>query len=115
MQIIRGTTPTITVNVRSNINLSLVDEVWLYIYQQGNIVIDKQKSAQEVSIDQVNKKITTMLTQEDTLALKADVGALFQVRLLLSDSNHTALASLASNVVIKEIYKGGEIGGSTNE
>ena len=109
MQIIRGTTPTITVNVRSNINLDSVTDIWVYFYQSGSVVIDKQLS--DVAIDTTNKRITFGLTQEETLALKADTGALFQIRILLSDN--TALATLAANVAIKEIYKGGIIGSST--
>lgn len=107
MQIIRGTTPTIIINVRSNIDLSQVSDIWVYIYQQGSLVIDKQLT--DVTIDSENKKITLALSQADTLALSSDFGALFQVRLLLSGG--TALATVATNVVVKEVYKNGIIGG----
>lgn len=107
MQIIRGTTPTITINVRSDIDLSQVTDIWVYIYQQNEIVIDKQLA--DVQIDAENKKITVSLSQEDTLSLNAGVGALFQIRLLLSGG--ISLATLAANVAIKEVYKGGIIGG----
>ena len=113
MQILRGTTPTITANVRSNIDLSNITHIWVYIYQQGNIVIDKEVIGSEVEIDDTDKTIKVTLSQEDTLSLKADIGALFQIRLLLS--NDTALATPAVNVIIREVYKGGIIGGSTNE
>lgn len=113
MQILRGTTPTITANVRSNIDLSDITHVWVYIYQQGNIVIDKEVIDSEVDIDATNKTIKVTLSQEDTLSLKADTGALFQIRLLLSSG--LALATPAVNVTIREVYKGGIIGGSTNE
>ena len=106
MQIIRGTTPTITANVRSNIDLSQVDNVWVYIYQQGQVVIDKEDN--QVEIDDAAKKIKIILSQEDTLALRADVGALFQIRLLIGD---TAYATPAANLTVREIYKGGIIGG----
>ena len=107
MQIIRGTTPTITINVRSDIDLSQVADIWVYIYQQNEIVIDKQLA--DVQIDAENKKITVSLSQEDTLSLSAGVGALLQIRLLLSGG--IALATLAANVMIGEVYKGGIIGG----
>ena len=107
MQIIRGTTPTVTINVRSEIDLSQVTDIWVYIYQQNEIVIDKQLA--DVQIDAAARKITVSLSQEDTLSLKAGVGALFQVRLLLSGG--IAIATLATNVAIKEVYKGGIIGG----
>ena len=107
MQIIRGTTPTVTINVRSEIDLSQVTDIWVYIYQQNEIIIDKQLT--DVQIDAAARKITVNLSQEDTLNLKAGVGALFQVRLLLSGG--IALATLATNVMIAEVYKDGIIGG----
>lgn len=107
MKIIRGTSPTVIINVRSNIDLTYTDKVWVYIYQQGNLVVDREILGSSADIDKVNKKITLELTQQDTLALKADTGALLQVRLLLSTGK--ALATLASNIEIEEIYKGGVI------
>ena len=121
MQIIRGTTPTITANVRSSIDLDAVEEVWAYIYQQGRVVIDKKlsDSGTQITIDTDNKKITVELTQEDTLALRANTGAIFQMRLIMGD---TALATNSFNVMVREVYKDGIIGvpnqnngGSTNE
>lgn len=109
MQIIRGTTPTIIVNVRSDINLSQITNVWAYIYQQGNIIIDKQLT--DVTIDTINRKIIIPLSQENTLALKADTGALFQIRLFLL--NGTALATVATNIIVQEVYKNGVISGGT--
>lgn len=107
MQIIRGTTPTITANVRSSIDLSQVDDIWVYIYQQGSVVINKGIS--DVDIDTDLKTIKISLSQEETLSLKADTAAIFQIRLLLSSG--IALATLAANVAIREVYKGGVIGG----
>ena len=107
MQIIRGTSPTIIINVRSNLDLTHTSKVWVYIYQQGHLVVDREIAGGSTAIDTTNKKITLELTQQDTLALKANSGALFQVRLLLSSGK--ALATLASNVEIKEIYKEGII------
>ena len=112
MQIIRGTTPLITANVRSNIDLDAVEEVWAYIYQQGNIIIDKKLSDEQVAIDSETKKITIQLSQEDTLALHADTGAIFQMRLIMGD---TAFATNAFNVMIREVYKGGIIAAPNTE
>lgn len=119
MQIIRGTTPLITANVRSNIDLSAVNEVWAYIYQQGRVIIDKKLSDEQVVIDTDTRKITVQLTQEDTLALRADSGAIFQMRLVMGS---TALATNGFNIMVREVYKDGIIGipnqnngGSTNE
>lgn len=105
MQIIRGTTPIITANVKSDINLANVTQAWAYIYQQGEIVVDK--TGGQVVIDAQAKTIRISLTQAETLSLRADVGALFQIRLKLSSG--AAFASLAANIVIKEVYKGGVI------
>ena len=122
MQIIRGTTPLITANVRSSIDLSAVSEVWAYIYQQGRVIIDKKLSDNQVVIDTDYKTITVQLTQEDTLALRANTGAIFQMRLIMGNTAHTALATNGFNVMVREVYKDGIIeipnqnsGGSTNE
>lgn len=105
MQIIRGTTPTITVNVLSEIDLTTVTQVWLYISQQNKVKIDK--IIEDVTFDTEHRKISVLLSQEDTLALKADIDTLFQIRLLLEDD--TALATPASKVKVVEVYKGGVI------
>ena len=41
MQIIRGTTPTITINVKSELDFELITEIWLYIAQQNKVKVDK--------------------------------------------------------------------------
>lgn len=105
MQLIRGTTPTIIATVTSDVDLTEVAEVWLYLAQQNKIKVDKKLDS--VEIDAENKTMTITLSQEDTLALKAETDTLFQIRLLLNDS--TALATLASKVTVKEVYKGGII------
>lgn len=105
MQLIRGTTPTIIITVQTDIDLTQVAEVWIYLSQQNKVKVDKQ--LEDVSIDTENKTITVTLSQDDTLALKADIDTLFQIRLLLM--NGTALATLASKVTVKEVYKGGVI------
>jgi hypothetical protein len=104
MQIIRGTTPSIIAHVNSNINLGEISNIWVYIYQEGRVVIDKGRS--DVTINPDAKTIRVRLTQSETLSLKADVGALFQIRLIIG---YTAYASLAVNIAIKEVYKGGSI------
>lgn len=105
LQIIRGTTPTIEINVKSDIDLSTVDVIWIYISQQKQVKVDKQTS--DVSFDVQEKKIFVTLSQDDTLALKADVDTLFQIRILLT--NGTALATIASDVTVREVYKEGVI------
>lgn len=105
MQLIRGTTPTIIITVQTDIDLTQVAEVWIYISQQNKVKVDKQ--LEDVSIDAEHKTITVTLSQDDTLELKANTDALFQIRLLLM--NGTALATVASDIEVIEVYKGGVI------
>ena len=105
MQIIRGTTPTIEITITSELDLTTVTQVWVYIAQQNKVKIDKLIS--DVSFDPENSKISVLLSQDDTLGLKADIDTLFQIRLLLNDG--TALATNASKVKVIEVYKDGVI------
>lgn len=104
MQLIRGTTPTIEITVQTEIDLHQVAEVWIYISQQNKVKVDKQ--LEDVTFDYENRVMSITLSQDNTLALK-EGDALFQIRMLLMDG--TALATLASKVTVKEVYKGGVI------
>lgn len=104
MNFTRGTTPTIEIIVKNEIDFSQVIQVWVYISQMNKVKVDKEIT--DVTFDQPNNKMTVTLSQEDTLALKAGE-ALFQIRLLLQDE--TALATIASKITINEVYKGGII------
>ena len=104
MEIIRGTTPTIIINVRDNMDLSLIEEVWVYIYQNKKVKVDRTTDKVEVIADRM--RIAVTLTQEETLSLKKGE-AIFQVRLLMADG--TALASIGRDIDVKEIYKEGVI------
>ena len=105
MELIRGTTPTIVITVETQIDLDDVAAVWIYISQQNKVKVDKKLS--DVQFDTTLRTMTVTLSQDDTLALKADTDALFQIRLLMN--NGTALATLASKVAVREVYKGGVI------
>lgn len=108
MQLIRGTTPTITINVTNeDLDLSTVSQIWVYIAQQNKAKVNK--TIEDVTIDAENKTITLRLEQADTLALRAG-DCYFQIRMLLEDT--TALATIAQKLTVVEVYKGGEI---TNE
>lgn len=104
MQLIRGTTPTIIINVKNEIDLHQVAEVWIYISQQNKVKVDKQ--LEDTTFDYEERTMTVTLSQDDTLVLK-EGEALFQIRLLLMDG--TALATLASKVDVKPVYKQGVI------
>lgn len=104
MQLIRGTTPTIEMIVKTEIDLHQVAQVWVYISQQKKTKVDKVIT--DVAFDYEHRIMTVKLEQNDTLGLKAGE-ALFQVRLLLMDG--TALATIADEIEIEEVYKEGEI------
>ena len=104
MEIIRGTTPTIIISIQTEIDLSEVSAAWIYISQQNKVRVNKELS--DIEIDTDEKTITVILTQEETLNLKAGIETLFQIRLRLND---TALATTATKITVKEIYKEGII------
>lgn len=106
MEIIRGTTPTIIVNVLDDIDLSEVVSVWLYIVQKKTI-INREKP--DVIFDFENRTMSITFEQDDTLELK-EGEAKFQIRMLLDDgTKRTALATVAQDIEILEIYKEGII------
>lgn len=105
MELIRGTTPTIIITVQTELDLHQVSEVWIYISQQNKVKVDKKIT--DVTFDYENRTISLVLSQEDTLELKAGQDSIFQIRLLLLDG--TALATIGSKVTVREIYKGGVI------
>jgi hypothetical protein len=106
MQFIRGTTPSIDVTVKSELDLHLITQVWLTISQQnGKIKVEKDITDVE-TMDYDKKIIVFKLSQEDTLKFKSG-DATIQVRILLNDE--TALACLEEAVEIADINKEGVI------
>ena len=104
MKLIRGTTPTITINVKSDIDLNKIVAIWVYISQNKRVAVDKK--FEDVIIDANAHTIKVTLSQNDTLGLK-EGSAFFQIRLLMT--NGTALACVAKSISIIEVYKGGII------
>lgn len=104
MQLIRGTTPTIVINVKDDLDLSQVVEAWVYITQQNKVKVDKVTS--DIVVKPEEKQLTVLLSQDDTLNLK-EGEAIFQIRLLLEDG--TALATIGSDIEVYQVYKGGVI------
>lgn len=104
MELTRGTTPTITITIVDDIDLTQVIQVWVYISQQQSVKVDK--TMDDVVINSENKTIAVTLTQKDTLKLRA-ADAIFQIRMLLNDG--TALATTGGTITVNEVYKGGEI------
>lgn len=106
MKFIRGTTPSIDVTVKSELDLHLLTQVWLRISQQkGKVAVDKDIS-DIINIDYDKNLMIFKITQEETLSFKPG-DAEIQIRLLLSDG--TALACDAETVEIGDINKDGVI------
>lgn len=110
MQLIRGTTPTIVINVKTEIDLHNISEVWVYISQQNKVKVDKL--LKDVSFNYIDRQIIVTLSQEDTLSLKKG-DAIIQIRCLLN--NGEALANIAKSITVEEVYKGGVIEPESNE
>ena len=99
----RGTTPTIQVNL-SNVDFTNVSELWFTISQLGRVIINRELD--EVTIE--GTTITVTLTQEETLALRANANTRLQVRLLMNDG--CAMATPITKLDVNGILKDGVIG-----
>ena len=106
--IIRGTTPTLTFNVKNEqMDLTNVAEVWITFKTKAGVKPkEKTYDINDVTIDAVEKTITLSLSQEDTLYF-ADEKMLVQVRLRMSDDMAYASAIIESS--IGQILKDGVI------
>ena len=99
----RGTTPTIQVNL-SNVDFTNVSELWFTISQLGRVIINRELD--EVTIEGTTISVT--LTQEETLALRANANTRLQVRLLMADG--CAMATPIVKLDVNAILKDGVIG-----
>lgn len=94
--IIQGTTPEISIKV-ANTDLSTFDEVVMYL-KQANNVIEKKKSAGDVSIGgEGNDTATIGLTQQETIALNPNYPLRIQMRVKSGD------VVMASNVIKTDV------------
>lgn len=100
---IRGTTPTLTINVKSNINLANVVQLWVTIELDH---FKKTYDFDNVVIDAPNNKINLYLSQEDTLAFPVGTAEI-QIRGLMADEK--AFASNIKKINISKILKDGVI------
>lgn len=106
--IIRGTTPTLTFNVKNEqMDLAEIAEVWItFKTKPGVKQIEKTYDINDVAIDAAEKTITLSLSQEDTLEF-ANAQMLVQVRLRMNDD--MAFASAIIETSIGQILKDGVI------
>lgn len=106
--IIRGTTPTLTFNVKNEqMDLSEIAELWITFKSKPGVrLVEKNYTLEDVVIDNVEKTITLDLSQEDTLSF-ADSNMLVQIRLKMASG--LAYASEIIDTTIGHILKEGVI------
>lgn len=100
---IRGTTPILKINVKSNVNLADVVQMWATITNEN---YERTFDINAMEIDAEAKTIIILLSQEDTLAFPVGTASI-QLRGLLSDE--TAFASKIKQITISKILKDGVI------
>ena len=104
--IIRGTTPTITFHITSEIDLSTFTEVWFTIADlKSDIEQTFKLSDGDVAIDSEAQTLSVQLTQENTLQFQSAVNV--QIRAL--DDSGLAYATNIIGVSLADILKNGVI------
>ena len=101
----RGTTPTITFNIHTEIDLSTLAECWV-TFKSHIGVKEKTYDISDLIIDPVEKTITVAMTQEETLFFSA--GRVF-VQIRLRTNGDLAYASDIKEMTMNGILKDGEI------
>lgn len=100
---IRGTTPTIILNLSTSVDLSEVKEMWVTL---KSALKEKTFEKSELTIQPSSYSVSLTLSQEDTLEFSAgDVRV--QVRFLMN--NGRAYASNIKQLRMDEILKDGVI------
>ena len=76
-EIARGTTPTISFTIRKkdgellSFNDIILSSFRIYIKQERKNILIKREGS-DVTVDAINSKVSTFLTQEETIAFKND-------------------------------------------
>lgn len=107
---IRYTTPTLTFKITSEFDFSKISEVWFTIANFDTEETFKY-SAEEVAIDEDEKTISVMLSQEDTSAFEDGE---VEVQLRVLDENNLAYATDIFEVEMKRVLKDGVITDGTD-
>lgn len=102
MEIRRGTTPTICIEIPDEIDTSKITAAYVTLNQDGT---ELEKNIEDLTItDQV---LSFVLTQDETLEFNSLINGWVQIRIKLS--NGTALASQKETLKILPIIKEGTI------
>lgn len=105
--ITRGTTPTLTFKINSNLDLTDIAELWItFRTEPGVWQREKTYTLDDVAVDAVEKTITLVLTQEDTLNF-GESAVQIQMRVRMNDT--MAYASDIIETTIGKILKDGVI------
>ena len=105
--IIRGTTPTITFEITSEIDLTTLTEIWFTVADSKTTTeITKKLSENQVSVDNEVKTITAHFSQEDTLAFRSKTVDI-QIRAITDED--VAVATDILSVELSQVLKGGVI------
>lgn len=99
----RGTTPTIVFNINSDLDFSLLSQVWVTFKSQ---TVEVTKDMSQIGLDNENRKISVRLSQTETLSF-INQCVETQIRFLLSDG--TALATNIVKLPMNAVLKGGVI------
>lgn len=99
----RGTTPTLYLELETELDLSDITEMWVTFKSS---TVEVTKTLNEVIFDNETKTITVTLTQEETLKLyKGDCDVQVRIR----TNTNLAYATDIANVEIGRILKEGVI------
>lgn len=106
-KLIRGTTPTITFHITSDIDLTTLAEIWLTVADKLVEVKKTYKlSENEIVVDNELKTISALMSQEDTLYFKSHM---VQIQVRARDVNDKSYATDISEVPLSAILEGGVI------
>lgn len=107
MNLIRGTTPTITFEITSEIDLTTLTEIWFTVADSKTTAeVTKKLSENQVSVDNEEKTITAHFSQEDTLSFKSKTVDI-QIRAITDED--AAVATDIMSVELSQVLKGGVI------
>lgn len=99
----RGTTPVLTINVKTDLDLNDVEKLYITF---KSTVCEKSYDETQVALNPEHKTIIVQLSQEDTLEFnKSKVEVQLRMRML----NGKAYASKIANVDMNRILKEGVI------
>ena len=113
LYIAMGTTPTIVVTIKDHegnpldFTLVMPETFCFYFKQRGGVTVVK-KSGLDVNVDTENSKVSTYLTQEDTLKFvpgEVEVEVRFIFNDILPNNEHKAGKTSINTVAVGKVLK----------